>query len=73
MASRYLMQVIDRQTGEVVQFEPGRAIEAGFVDACVALSVRRDVGFGRTTRQVARAIRLGVEEAIEHLKLRVKP
>jgi hypothetical protein len=32
--SRFLMQIIDRETGDVVQFEPGRQVETDFVSDC---------------------------------------
>lgn len=34
MASSYVMQIKDRATGEVAEWEPGRAVEMDFVDAC---------------------------------------
>jgi hypothetical protein len=73
MASRYLMQIVDRKTGDVVQFEPGQAAELEFVEDCVAKVVRLGVGLGRTSTQVSVAIRQGIEEAIHGLKRRVRP
>lgn len=35
MASTYLMQIVKRDTGEVVQWEPGRGVETDFIAACV--------------------------------------
>ena len=35
MASRYVLQIVDRATNEVAQWEPGRTIELEFVDYCV--------------------------------------
>lgn len=34
MASKYLMQIVDRKTGNVVKFDPGRDVEMDFVDDC---------------------------------------
>lgn len=73
MASRYLMQVVDRQTGEIVQFEPGQVVETDFVTDCVAQVVRLGVGLGRTSDHVAADVRQGIEEAILALKLKVRP
>lgn len=73
MASRYLMQIVDSRTGEVVQFEPGQVVESAFVDECVANVARLGVGLGRTSAQVAISVRQGVEAAILGLKLRVRP
>ena len=36
MASRYLMQILDTQTGEVVSYEPGGHIEKAFAADCAA-------------------------------------
>ena len=73
MPSRYLMQVVDRQTGEIVQFEPGQDVEIEFVEDCVANAVQHGVGFGRTSAQVATVLKQSIEEAIYALKLKVTP
>ena len=73
MASRFLMQIIDRKTGEVVQFEPGKVVETDFVEDCVEQVVRLGVGLGRTSNHVAADVRQGLEDAIWSLKRRVRP
>ena len=35
MPSQYLMQIIHKQSGEVVQFAPGQDVEMDFIDTCV--------------------------------------
>lgn len=35
MASNFLIQVLHKSTGEVMQFEPGKSVEAEFTDAIV--------------------------------------
>ncbi len=72
MASRFLMQVTDRTTGEVVQFAPGQAVEKVFVDDCVEKVLTRKVGFFRTTKTVERAIIDGIEQAIHELKAQIR-
>jgi urease beta subunit len=73
MASRYLMQIVDRKTGEALQFEPGQAAELDLVEESVAGAVRLGIGLGRTSTQAAAAMRQGIEEAIYGLKRRVRP
>jgi hypothetical protein len=73
MASRYLMQIVDRKTGIVVQFEPGLKAETDFVTDCVAHVVSRGVGIGRTSAQVAVAVQAGVEDALMALKGKITP
>jgi hypothetical protein len=73
MASRYLMQIVDRDTGDVVRYEPGQVVESDFVEDCVEQIVRLGVGLGRTTDHVAADIRRGIEDAIYALKRQVRP
>lgn len=71
MASRYLMQIVDRDTGDVVQFEPGTAIERDFVSDIVRKTSAKGVGLGRTTSHVVGDVRAAIEEAIFELKAQV--
>jgi hypothetical protein len=73
MPSKYLMQVLDRKTGEVVQFEPGLSVEREFVDDCVAKIVSLGVGFFRTSAHVEQDVRDGIEQVIHELKAKVRP
>lgn len=40
MASRYVMQILDRSTGESVCYEPGLKIEKDFIEDCVTAIVK---------------------------------
>lgn len=73
MSSRYLMQVIDRETGEAVTFEPGLRDEKNFVDACVNRVVDLGVGIGRTASHVASDVRTALELELLNLKTHVQP
>jgi hypothetical protein len=73
MPSRYLMQIVDRQTEEVVSFEPGQRVETNFVDDCVNRTMAKGVGVGRSSAHVERDMRDGIEEAIHDLKSKVRP
>lgn len=73
MSSRYLMQIVDRQTEQVVSFEPGQRVEKDFVDDCVSRTIAKGVGVGRSAAHVEQDMRQGIEEAIHDLKSRVRP
>ena len=73
MASRFLMQIVDRQTGEIIQYEPGRRAEILFVEDCIERIVELGVGFGRTQKHVVTDIRAGIESAILALKAKIEP
>lgn len=73
MPSRYVMQIVDRSTGEVVQFEPGLVVERMFVDDCVKAAHRKKIGFFRRADVVADRVREAIEETIFELKTRVRP
>ncbi len=72
MTSRFYMQIVDKKTGEAVQFEPGLTVEKDFVEDCVKCIVARGVGLGRTSAHVAEDIRQGIVESIRELKLRIQ-
>ena len=73
MASMFVMQIVDKRSGEVVQFEPGLSVEINFIDDCVTRILAKGVGVFRTQAHVAQDVRLGIEEAIHALKRKVKP
>lgn len=72
MASRFLLQVLDRKSGDVVQFEPGQRVESEFVTDCVNHIVRLGVGLGRTSAHVAQDVRQGIEEVMFELKAKIR-
>ena len=89
MPSNFMMQIRNKRTGEVVEFEPGLSVEVNFVDACVQkildnsvdLILSKGVGLFRTSSHVKRDIQDGleesvrdsIEEVIQDLKSQVKP
>jgi len=72
MASSFLMQIVNKSNGEIVQFEPGLSVEVNFVDACVTKILEKGVGLGRTSKHVANDIRDGIEETIQELKNKIR-
>lgn len=67
------MQVVDRVSGTIINFEPGLSVEVNFIDDCVTKIIARGVGLLRTSNHVEQDIRDGIEEAILALKSQVKP
>lgn len=72
MTSRYTMQIVDKQTGDVVEFEPGLRAEFDFVESCVERITGLGVGLGKSAAHVERDIRTGIGLAILDLKTRVR-
>lgn len=73
MASSFTMQIVDKRTGSVVEFEPGLTVEMDFITDVVQRVLDKGVGVFRTEAHVAADIRSGIEEAIYALKVKVKP
>lgn len=73
MASSFKMQIVDTRTGQVVEFEPGLSVEVNFIDDCVNRILAKGVGFWRTEKHVSQDIRDGIEQAIQFLKVKVRP
>lgn len=69
--SQYLIQIVDRKTGEVIEFEPGLRAEADFIESCVEAILRLGVGFLRSQNHVEQDIRAGIDLAILDLKTQV--
>lgn len=67
------MQIVDRSTDSVVEFEPGLTVEIDFIADCVRRILDKGVGVLKTQEHVAADIRSGIEEAILALKLKVTP
>lgn len=66
------MQIIDKRSGTVVEYEPGLSVEINFIDDCVTRILAKGVGFFRTEAHVSTDVRAAIEEAIHALKLKVK-
>jgi len=71
MASKYLLQIVHRDNGKIVEWEPGRDIETEFITDCIARVLVRGVGLFKTSAHVAQDIEAGIEEAILELKKKV--
>lgn len=71
MVSRYLLQIIDRKTGEIIQLEPGLSAEIDFIDECAKRVLSLGVGIGRTEKHVEQDVRTGIELALLDLKTKV--
>jgi hypothetical protein len=70
-SSHYLLQIVDRWSGEVVQLEPGMSAEIDFVEACVARTGSLGVGVGRSTQHVMKDVQTAIELTILDLKGKV--
>lgn len=74
MQSDFLLQVVNRHTGEVVStWEPGGSVEANLVHSCVVAAKARGIGFWRTEAQVERALRAAWSDVLHALKSQVQP
>lgn len=71
MVSRYLLQIIDRKTGEIIQLEPGLSAEIAFIEECAKRVLSLGVGIGRTAKHVEQDVKTGIELALLDLKGRV--
>lgn len=71
MVSRYLLQIIDRKTGRVIQLEPGLDAEIKFIEDCTQRILSLGVGIGRTAKHVEQDVKTGIELALLDLKTRV--
>ena len=73
MASQFLMQVVDRETQMVVQWEPGQRIEREFVDDVVTKLSTRRIGWFVRRSTVLDVVRQAFLETIFELKAKVDP
>ncbi len=67
------MQIVDKQTGDVVSYSPGSVIESELINNIADRAVAKGVGIGRTANHVREDVRAAVYEAIMHLKAQIKP
>lgn len=67
------MQIVDKQTGEVVSYSPGSVIESELINNIADRTVARGVGIGRTANHVREDVKAAVHDAIMHLKSQIKP
>jgi hypothetical protein len=73
MASKYLIQVVSKKTGKVVEWAPGLAVERQFEDEICNRVAAKGVGIARTTAHVVADVRAAVEELLHDLKSDVRP
>lgn len=72
MASQFLLQIIDRATGDVVLgFEPGSRIETAVIDDLVQRVIGQGVGVMTTSASVERIMRAQWSALVTDLKLQV--
>lgn len=71
MPSDYLIQVVHKASGSVVQWEPGLRLEQEFEDELLLRVKAKGVGLTRTEIHVLADIRAAVRELLYDLKSRV--
>ena len=64
----FLLQIVDTETGTVVQLPSGGVLEADLIRACTEAAVTRGVGLFKIEAQVRRAIERGFREVLSSLK-----
>lgn len=69
--SEFLIQIIHKDDGKVVAWEPGKDVEAELIDAITNRILTKSVGVFRTKSQVASAVKTAIEEILYELKSRV--
>lgn len=69
--SEFLIQVVHRDTGDVVSWAPGLEIEKQFETELIARVQRKGVGILRTSAHVAEDLRTALRELLFDLKSQV--
>ena len=65
---RFLLQIVDAETGVLVRFPGGGYFERQFIEACTDAIVQQGVGLFRTEARVKQAIAEGIAATIRDLK-----
>lgn len=74
MPSDFLLQIIDRHTGEVVEsLEPGSRIEVDIIDSVIGRMHAVGVGFLKSRASVEETTRQAWVDALMALKRQVQP
>lgn len=74
MQSQYLLQIVERETGEVVKsWEPGSRIETELLTELSTRLSGRGIGLGRTTVHVLDDLKHAWAELLFELKSQVIP
>ena len=71
MASRYLIQIIEKSSKDVVQFEPGMSIEHQFEDELVRRVIAKGVGLFRTAAHIELDVQAAIHELLFDMKNQV--
>lgn len=71
MESEYLIQVLHKSTGKVVQWEPGLSVEKALVTELIGRVRTKGVGVFRTENHVIHDVREALEELLYELKSKV--
>lgn len=71
MASQFLLAIIERDSGQVLSWEPGAPLEADLAAALSDKMLARPVGIATTRAQVAQQAAEALREIIRELKQRV--
>ena len=69
--SAYLIQVIHKDTGDVVRWAPGLEVEKDFEKELIDRVLAKGVGILRTGNQVATSVRTALRELLHDLKAQV--
>ena len=71
--SRFVLQILDKQTGTVVQYDPGSPVETEMIHNIADAAVRRGVGVFRGSGHVRQDIVDAIGEVLLNLKSRIRP
>ena len=74
MTSRYMIQIVDTTTGQVVNsWHPGLAVEKDLITELVSRVGAKGVGIGRTTVHVQQDVADALGELMLDLKKQINP
>jgi len=71
MASDYVMQIVHKHDGTVVEWAPGLAVETEHIENLCARVKAKGVGVGRTEAHVIADVKTALREMLRELKGRV--
>lgn len=71
MPSEYVIQVVEKKTGAVVEWAPGMAVERQLIEDLCGRVASKGVGIGRTTTHVVADVHAAMVELLYALKSEV--
>lgn len=71
MSSDYVIQVVEKKTGAVVEWAPGMAVERQLITDLCGRVASKGVGIGKTTAHVVADIHAALTELLHALKSEV--